>query len=107
MITFRNVSKSYKVTDGRNIILDNVTFDFPEKVNIGVLGVNGAGKSTLLRLIAGSEYPDSGRILRSGKYSWPLGFTGSFHPELTGIENLRFACRIYDVLGIASCGPQF
>ncbi len=95
MIEFRNVSKSYKITEGKNTILDNVSFKFPEKKNIGVLGVNGAGKSTLLRLIAGSEYPDSGKILRKGKYSWPLGFSGSFHPSLSGIENLRFACRIY------------
>jgi capsular polysaccharide transport system ATP-binding protein len=97
MIEFRNVTKSYEMNEGkRNIILDNVSFKFPERKNIGVLGVNGAGKSTLLRLIAGSEYPDSGRIIRKGKYSWPLGFSGSFHGNLTGIENLRFACRIYN-----------
>lgn len=95
MIEFRNVSKAYDMSKGKNIILDNVSFNFPEKCNIGVLGVNGAGKSTLLRLIAGSEYADSGQIIRRGKYSWPLGFTGSFHSSLTGIENLRFACRIY------------
>lgn len=96
MIEFRKVTKSYELKGGkRNIILDNVSFTFPDKQNIGVLGVNGAGKSTLLRLIAGSEYPDSGRIIRKGKYSWPLGFAGSFHNNLTGIENLRFACRIY------------
>jgi len=97
MIEFRNVTKSYDLNEGKkNIILDNVSFKFPEKKNIGVLGVNGAGKSTLLRLIAGSEYPDAGRIIRKGRYSWPLGFSGSFHGNLTGIENLRFACRIYN-----------
>ncbi len=97
MIEFRNVTKSYDMNEGKkNTILDNVSFKFPEKKNIGVLGVNGAGKSTLLRLIAGSEYPDSGRIIRKGRYSWPLGFSGSFHGNLTGIENLRFACRIYN-----------
>ena len=96
MIEFRNVTKTYELKGGkRNTILDNVSFKFPDKQNIGVLGVNGAGKSTLLRLIAGSEYPDKGRIIRKGKYSWPLGFAGSFHNSLTGIENLRFACRIY------------
>ena len=95
MIEFRNVIKTYHIKNGKNIILDNVSFKFPEKQNIGVLGVNGAGKSTLLRLIAGSEFPDSGKIIRTGNYSWPLGFSGSFHPALTGIENLRFACRIY------------
>ncbi len=96
MIEFRNVSKAYKMNKGKNIVLDNVSFKFPDKQNIGVLGINGAGKSTLLRLISGSEYADSGKIIRKGKYSWPLGFAGSFHPTLTGIENLRFACRIYD-----------
>jgi len=95
MIEFRNVNKAYHTKGGKNIILDNVSFKFPVKKNIGVLGVNGAGKSTLLRLIAGSEYADSGKILRKGRYSWPLGFAGSFHNELSGIENLRFASRIY------------
>ncbi len=95
MIEFQKVSKSYAIKNGKNTILDNVSFTFPEKKNIGVLGVNGAGKSTLLRLIAGSEYADSGKIIRRGRYSWPLGFSGSFHPSLSGIENLRFACRIY------------
>lgn len=95
MIEFRNITKTYHTKTGRNVILDNVSFKFPEKQNIGVLGINGAGKSTLLRLIAGSELPDSGTIIRTGHYSWPLGFTGSFHPTLSGIENLRFACRIY------------
>lgn len=96
MIEFKNVSKYYDTKNGKNIILDNVSFKFPDHKNIGVLGVNGAGKSTLLRLIAGSEYPNSGKIIRKGRYSWPLGFTGSFHDTLTGVENLRFACRIYD-----------
>lgn len=96
MIEFRNINKAYDMANGKNIVLKDVSFKFPERKNIGVLGVNGAGKSTLLRLIAGSEYPDSGKIVRKGKYSWPLGFSGSFHPSLTGIENLRFACRIYN-----------
>lgn len=95
MIEFRNISKAYNIKGGKNIILDNVSFKFPDNKNIGVLGVNGSGKSTLLRLIAGSEYADKGKIIRKGKYSWPLGFTGSFHGSLSGIENLRFACRIY------------
>ena len=96
MIEFQNVCKQYQLKDSTKIILDNISFKFPEKKNIGVLGINGAGKSTLLRLIAGTEFPDSGEIIRTGKYSWPLGFSGSFHGTLTGIENLRFACRIYD-----------
>ncbi len=96
MIEFIDVSKFYPVKRGRKTILDQVSFRFPDHQNVGVLGRNGAGKSTLLRLIAGSELPDSGQILRRGKFSWPLGFSGGFNPELSGEENLRFVSRIYN-----------
>lgn len=96
MIEFIEASKFYPVKRGRKTILEQVSFQFPDHQNIGVLGRNGAGKSTLLRLIAGSELPDAGQILRRGKFSWPLGFSGGFNPELSGEENLRFVSRIYD-----------
>jgi capsular polysaccharide transport system ATP-binding protein len=96
MIEFKKVSKSYPMKHGRKHILQDFSFKFPEDKNIGILGANGTGKSTIMRLIAGSEFPDSGKILRKGKFSWPLGFAGGFSPSLTGEENLRFICRIYD-----------
>ncbi len=96
MIEFINVSKSYPMKGGTNHIMQNVSFTFPDDKNIGILGKNGAGKSTLMRLIAASEFPDNGEIRRTGKFSWPLGFGGGFSPSLTGEENLRFICRIYD-----------
>ncbi len=96
MICFQNVYKSYPMKNGRKHILQNFTFDFPDNQNIGILGRNGSGKSTIMRLIAGSEFPDSGEIKRKGKFSWPLGFSGGFSTSLTGEENLRFICRIYD-----------
>lgn len=96
MIEFIDVDKFYPIKSGKKIILNQVSFQFPDHKNIGVLGQNGAGKSTLLRLIAGSELPDEGRINRKGKFSWPLGFSGGFNPELSGEENLRFVSRIYN-----------
>lgn len=81
---------------GRKHILQDFSFKFPENKNIGILGQNGTGKSTIMRLIAQSEFPDAGIIKRKGKFSWPLGFAGGFSPSLTGEENLRFICRIYD-----------
>ena len=36
-------------------------------------------------------------IFPSGTISWPVGFAGSFHPELTGLQNTRFIARIYGV----------
>ena len=61
-----------------------------------MLGRNGAGKSTLIRLISGAELPTSGHVERSMSVSWPLAFGGAFQGALTGLDNLRFICRIYD-----------
>lgn len=96
MLEFRNVSKAYPLKKGKKIILKNVSFKIPKGQSLGILGVNGAGKSTLLRLIAGSEFADSGQIIRKGHFSWPLGFSGGFNGSLSGIDNLRFVCRIYN-----------
>lgn len=97
MISLRNVSKSFKIGQHRKIIATNLSIDLPGNLSIGLLGRNGAGKSTLLRMIAGIENPDSGRICHTGSISWPVGLAGSFHPELTGAQNIRFVARIYGV----------
>lgn len=95
MIVIRDVLKTYPVRGGRRIIFDRFSAVFPSRRNVGILGHNGAGKSTLIRLIAGSEYPDAGEIIRHGTVSWPLGFSGGFNASLSGAENLRFVCRVY------------
>jgi capsular polysaccharide transport system ATP-binding protein len=98
MIELTDVTKIYPAKDGhRKVILDGFTGTFKSGVNIGILGRNGAGKSTLVRLLSGAEAPTSGTILRTGRISWPLGFTSGFHGSLTGRQNLRFICDIYDV----------
>ena len=43
----------------------------------------------------GAELPDSGKVVRKSRVSWPIGFAGGFHGSLTGRENLRFTSRIY------------
>ena len=95
ILSFDNVSKYYNSKHGRTIVMKDVSFTIDRGVNFGVLGMNGAGKSTTLKMIAGSQLPSSGRIRRFAKFSWPLGFAGSFNGSLSGEENLRFACRVY------------
>jgi capsular polysaccharide transport system ATP-binding protein len=95
MIEFRDVSKSYATITGRKVVLDRMNLTLPAGAKVGVLGRNGAGKSTLLGMISGSVRADSGEIRRHGAISWPLGFSGSFHPDLTGAQNVRFVARIY------------
>jgi capsular polysaccharide transport system ATP-binding protein len=95
MIFFRNVSKRYATSPGNyKVILDDLSMDIP-RLNMGVLGHNGAGKSTFLRMLSGTILPDSGEIIRRATVSWPLGFAGSFHRGLTGLENSKFVARIY------------
>jgi capsular polysaccharide transport system ATP-binding protein len=95
MIHLHNVTKTYGLDGGgRRRVLDRVTLSLPHR-NIGILGRNGAGKSTLLRMISGLVDPDEGRIVRDVSVSWPIGFRGSFHGYLTGLENVRFVARLY------------
>lgn len=96
MIALRHVTKTYKVGHRSRLILDNISYNFRQGINVGILGRNGAGKSTLMGIIGGKIKPDSGRIVRTSLISWPLGFTGCFNGSLTGRENLRFVSRIYN-----------
>lgn len=97
MIRFENVSKEFVMDGQRKVIMRNVTLDFPDRRAIGLLGRNGAGKSTLLQMIAGTMPPTSGRIVTRGAISWPVGYAGSFHGELSGAQNCRFIGRVYGV----------
>lgn len=95
MIELRQVSKGYRLRGVRKQVFEGLTFTFPRERNVAIIGPNGIGKSTLMRLIAGSEQPDSGRIIRRASISWPLGFAGGFNGSMTGLENIRFVARIY------------
>ena len=95
MIELSNVYKFYTTLGMRKVVLDHVSTKFEAGWSYGMLGVNGAGKSTTLRLLAGTETPNSGKIKRSVRISWPLGFSGGFHPGMTGRENVYFVSRIY------------
>lgn len=95
MIALDRVSKSYLVKGVHKQVLDQISFVLPEKKNIAVMGRNGVGKSTLLRLIAGTELPTEGHVIREERVSWPMGFSGGFNGMMTGIENIRFVARIY------------
>ena len=97
MISIENVSKTYSTRFGPRTVLDRVNLTLERGRNIGILGRNGAGKSTLIRLLSGAERPTSGRIHRHMSVSWPLAFTGAFQNHLTGLDNLKFICRVYGV----------
>jgi len=95
VIELRNIAKSYPTRAGLRRVLDSVNFAIGRGESVGILGRNGAGKSTLIRLISGAEEPTAGTILRGMTVSWPLAFGGAFQGSLTGLDNLRFICRVY------------
>jgi capsular polysaccharide transport system ATP-binding protein len=97
MLMFNSATKSFQTLGNRKYILRHLTGVVPDGRRIGVLGPNGAGKTTLLRLIAGSEPLDDGEIIRRGRVSFPIGFTGTFHPDLSAKENVSFLARIYSM----------
>ena len=97
MIRIRNLRKAYHLQGQTKIVADNISVDFEPGKVIGLLGRNGAGKSSLLRMVAGTMRQDSGTIDIDGTVSWPVGFAGSFHKDLTGAQNTKFLARIYGV----------
>jgi len=97
MIQFENLTKSYRVGNSRKVVIDNLTLTLPTGTSLALLGRNGAGKSTLLEMIAGTIRPDYGRVVSDGTISWPVGFRGAFHRDMTGAQNVRFVARVYGV----------
>jgi capsular polysaccharide transport system ATP-binding protein len=95
MISLTNVHKTYHTRSGPREVLKALNLKVAQGQKVGVLGRNGAGKSTLIRLISGAELPTRGHVHRGMSISWPLAFGGAFQGSLTGLDNLRFVCRIY------------
>lgn len=91
------VFKQYETRHGLNMVLKDINLKIKHGEKIGILGRNGAGKSTLIRLISGAERQTKGVINRKLSVSWPLAFGGAFQGSLTGLDNLRFICRAYNV----------
>ena len=109
MIELRGVTKVYKPGKTPHVVLNHIDARFRPRESVGILGKNGAGKSTLLRLLGGAELPDSGRVIRNGRVSWPIGFAGGFQASLSGAENCRFVARIYhaDIARVTAFTREF
>ncbi|MEV0730927.1 ABC-F family ATP-binding cassette domain-containing protein [Polymorphospora sp. NPDC050346] len=74
-------------TLGTRRVLDGVSLTAAPGHRIGLIGENGTGKSTLLRLLAGTDEPDTGTVVRPAD----LGF---LHQEMP----FRADATIADVL---------
>ncbi|AOX16456.1 ABC transporter ATP-binding protein [Kozakia baliensis] len=97
MLQCIDIVKDYPAHGGVRRVLKGVNFRLERGEKLGILGRNGAGKSTLMRIIGGVEPMTGGRIERDMSISWPIAFGGAFQGSLSGLDNLRFICRIYDL----------
>ncbi len=106
MLEVNHVQKSYK----RKIAVDDISFTLKEGEVLGLLGANGVGKSTTLSMIATLVKPDSGEITWDGKsiiksptvIRRVLGYVPqdiALYENLTGMDNLKFWGRAYDLKG--------
>lgn len=95
MIEVRDVTKVYPTRSGPHTVLDEVNLCVRPGEKLGILGRNGSGKSTLIRILSGAEQPTRGHVKRGMSISWPLAFGGAFQGALSGLDNLKFICRVY------------
>jgi len=95
---------------GRFAALRGVNAEFDAGKFHAILGDNGAGKTTLLRALAGLAHPTRGNISILGKTPHEacrdIGYMA--HPsllydEMSGLENLRYFARLYDISGDDRC----
>ena len=103
-IETKNLSKSY----GTVHALKNVNLRVQPGEIYGFLGLNGAGKTTTIRALLGMIRPSAGTAVifqenvRTGRHGlWKrvghLVEATSAYPELTTLENLEIARRLYDI----------
>jgi ABC-type nitrate/sulfonate/bicarbonate transport system ATPase subunit len=66
-ITLANVTKEFSLPGGERLrVLENVSFDAPDRSFTSILGPSGCGKSTILNLIAKLDNHSSGSISVGG-----------------------------------------
>ena len=95
---------------GRFAALRGVDAEFDAGKFHVILGDNGAGKTTLLRARAGLAHPTRGTIsiLEKNPHDACREVGYMAHPsllydEMSGMENLRYFARLYDVSGDSRC----
>lgn len=84
-----------KTKVGYHEVLKNIDLEIKKGETVALIGVNGSGKSTLLKLMTKIIFPNSGKIITTGKLTSLLELGAGFHPDFTGRENIYFNASIF------------
>ena len=121
------VAENLHLWRGEQHVLRGVGFGLARGQCLQIMGANGAGKTTLLRALCGLVPLEEGevrwqgqRVTRAGyEFHTQLGYLGhdnGLKPDLTALENLRFATQLrrratsseiaaaLERTGVADCG---
>ena len=109
-ISFKDVSKIYKMGEVEIKALDGVSFDIDKGEFVVVLGESGAGKTTILNILGGMDTATAGSVVIDGKdiagasrkelcdyRRYDIGFVFQFYnlvQNLTAKENVELALQI-------------
>jgi spermidine/putrescine transport system ATP-binding protein len=106
--SYLRVESATKVFDGVPAV-KNFNLDIGATEFVSLLGPSGCGKTTLLRMIAGFEFPDSGRIVLDGRditpapaHKRPVNMVFqrvTLFPHLNVFDNVAFGLRLKRVSG--------
>lgn len=103
-ITLQNLTKRFPArgrrAQGETTAVQDLTFEIPDGLLVGLLGPSGCGKSTTLNMICGLETPSSGKIFFGDQdvTNLPPELRGvgmvfqnyALYPHLTVLQNILF-----------------
>lgn len=67
LLELDNICKSFKTGDSATVVHKDLSFSVDKGELVAIMGKSGCGKTTLLNILAGVDYPDSGKYMFDGK----------------------------------------
>lgn len=103
-VEISQLTKKYQDADRELTVINELSFAFPERGSVAIIGRSGTGKSTLMHLLGGLDTPSSGSVRfgdvvisdlssdeRAAFRARNVGFIFQFHhllPEFNARENV-------------------
>ena len=93
---------SLRAVFDKNIVIDELSYEFKDGKKYAITGASGIGKTTLINILCGLKSPDSGHIQSSYTRPAYIFQEPRLFPWLTALENVILVCddkkRARDIL---------